>query len=127
MFQWKKKRKLHHSAAVGAQRQTPARIFGKVTFPKHLQMSTSSFVCGGEKKQPVAALPTELNPPTGSGIGGVCGAHLCQPFTEKGGPQDGADSDRRSGEVAGFPPLWDNWGGGIRKFRKLSAVRTAAA
>lgn len=81
----KKKRKLHHSAAVGAQRQTPARIFGKLTFPKHLQMSTTSFVCGGGKKQPVAALPTELNPPTGSGIGGVRGTHLCQSFIERGG------------------------------------------
>lgn len=38
----------------------------------------------------------------------ICVNHL----QRGGGPQDGADSDRRSGEVAGFPPLWARWGGG---------------
>lgn len=120
----KRKRKLHHTAAVGAQRQTPARIFGKLTFPKRLQMSTSSFVWGG-KTQPVTASRTEPNSATELGIGGVCEAHLGQRCRERATRGIGLIlTDRLRVEVAGFPSSVGQVE--VEKSEK-STVRSAAA
>lgn len=103
-----KKGRLHQTAAVGAQRQTAARILGKFTFPKYLQVSTSSFVWG--KKQPVSALRAEHNSPAEFGFGGVCEAHLCQRFKERAKRRIGVIlADSLPVEVAGFAPLVARW------------------
>lgn len=67
-------------------------------------MSTSSFVWGGRKTQPVTALRTEPNSATELGIGGVCEAHPCQRFGERANRRIGLIlTDRLRVEVAGFP------------------------